>query len=196
MADKDDDNGGGDSPIPAEQFTPGPEAPDARDSAGGNGGEQTATIAISGQYIKDMSFEAPNTPQIFEALQNEMPNIPIEVDVAANGVGENFYEVVLKIRAEAKVQDQLCYIMEMEYAGLFMVNVPEEALAPVLLVECPLILFPFLRRIVADATSDGGFAPLMLSPIDFAGLYQHRMAQGMVQGTAQAGGEDGGAAEA
>ena len=189
MADKDDDNGGGDGPIPAERSAPEPDAPGAPDAAGA-GGEQTASIAISGQYIKDLSFEAPNTPQVFEALQNEMPNIPIEVDVAANGVGENFYEVVLKVRAEAKVQDQLCYILEMEYAGLFMVDVPQEALAPVLLVECPLIIFPFLRRIVADATSDGGFAPLMLAPIDFAGLYQQRMAQGM----AQAGGEEGGTA--
>ena len=192
MADKDDDNGGGDSPIPAERFTPEPDGPDAPDGIagpnGGAGGEQTASIAISGQYIKDLSFEAPNTPQVFEALQNEMPNIPIEVDVAANGVGENFYEVVLKVRAEAKVQDQLCYMLEIEYAGLFMVNVPQEALAPVLLVECPLIIFPFLRRIVADATSDGGFAPLMLAPIDFAGLYQQRMAQ--------AGAEEGGTAEA
>lgn len=185
MADTDDDNGGGDSPIPAERFTPEPNEPDAPASAGE---EQMPSIAISGQYIKDLSFEAPNTPQVFEALQNEMPNIPIEVDVAANGVGENFYEVVLKVRAEAKVQDQLCYILEMEYAGLFMVNVPQEALAPVLLVECPLIIFPFLRRIVADATSDGGFAPLMLAPIDFASLYQQRVAQ--------AGVEEGGAAEA
>ena len=192
MADKDDDNGGGDGPVPAERFTPEPEGPDAPDGIagpnGGAGGEQTASIAISGQYIKDLSFEAPNTPQVFEALQNEMPNIPIEVDVAANGVGENFYEVVLKVRAEAKVQDQLCYMLEIEYAGLFMVNVPQEALAPVLLVECPLIVFPFLRRIVADATSDGGFAPLMLAPIDFASLYQQRMAQ--------AGGDEGGTAEA
>ena len=192
MADKNDDNGGGDSPIPAERFTPEPDGPDAPDGIagpnGGGGGERTASIAISGQYIKDLSFEAPNTPQVFEALQNEMPNIPIEVDVAANGVGENFYEVVLKVRAEAKVQDQLCYILEMEYAGLFMVDVPQEALAPVLLVECPLIIFPFLRRIVADATSDGGFAPLMLAPIDFASLYQQRMTQ--------AGAEEGGTAEA
>ena len=195
MADKDDNNGGGDSPIPAERFTPEPDATDGSDGPdgiagpnGGAGGEQTATIAISGQYIKDLSFEAPNTPQVFEALQNEMPNIPIEVDVAANGVGENFYEVVLKVRAEAKVQDQLCYILEMEYAGLFMINVPQEALAPVLLVECPLIIFPFLRRIVADATSDGGFAPLMLAPIDFASLYQQRVAQ--------AGAEEGSIAEA
>lgn len=187
MADKDDDNGGGDSPIPADQFTPEPGAPQAPDAAGGNGEEQAASIAISGQYIKDLSFEAPNTPQVFEALQNEMPNIPIEVDVAANGVGENFYEVVLKVRAEAKVQDQLCYMLEIEYAGLFMVNVPQEALAPVLLVECPLIIFPFLRRIVADATSDGGFAPLMLAPIDFAGLYQQRMAQGMAQAAEEGG---------
>ncbi len=192
MADKDDNEGGGNGPIPAERLTPEPPEAGAPDAAGGAGEEQTASIAISGQYIKDLSFEAPNTPQVFEALQNEMPNIPIEVDVAANGVGENFYEVVLKVRAEAKVQDQLCYILEMEYAGLFMVNVPEEALAPVLLVECPLIIFPFLRRIVADATSDGGFAPLMLAPIDFAGLYQQRMAQGM----AQAGGGEGGGTEA
>ena len=79
------------------------------------------------------------------------------------------------MRAEAKIKEQLVYLCEVEYAGLFTVNVTQEHIGPVLLIECPLIIFPFLRRIIADLTGDGGFAPLMLAPIDFAALYHQRM---------------------
>ena len=134
-------------------------------------------LVINGQYTKDLSFEAPNTPEVFNMLQSEMPNIQVDIDVQGDAKDQNVFEVVLKVRAEAKVKEKLAYICELSYAGIFTINVPAENVGPVLLIDCPLILFPFLRRIVADVTSDGGFAPLMLTPVDFASLYQQRILQ-------------------
>ena len=135
------------------------------------------SLVINGQYTKDLSFEAPKTPEVFNLLQSEMPNIQVDIDVQGNAKDQNVFEVVLKVRAEAKVKEELAYICELSYAGIFTINVPTENIGPVLLIDCPLILFPFLRRIVADVTSDGGFAPLMLTPVDFASLYQQRILQ-------------------
>lgn len=155
------------SPIPSERFTPEPSA----------GPQQQSPLLINGQYVKDLSFEAPNTPQIFAALQGQQPQISVDIDVQAENKAQDMFEVMLRIRAEARAQDQLVYLLELQYAGIFTVTVPPEHLSTVLLIECPMILFPFLRRIVADMTGDGGFAPLMLSPIDFAQLYRQRMQQ-------------------
>ena len=135
------------------------------------------SLVINGQYTKDLSFEAPNTPEVFNLLQSELPNIQVDIDVQGNAKDQNVFEVVLKVRAEAKVKEELAYICELSYAGIFTISVPAENIGPVLLIDCPLILFPFLRRIVADVTSDGGFAPLMLTPVDFASLYQQRILQ-------------------
>lgn len=167
------------NPTPSEGLTP----------EQGNGGQQRPPLLINGQYIKDLSFEAPNTPQVFAALQSEPPQIQVDIDVQAANKQDALFEVVLKIRAEARAKDQLAYLLEIEYAGLFTLGVPPEQLGPVLLIECPMILFPFMRRIVADATGDGGFAPLMLSPMDFAQLYNQRIQQMQAQqaaGIAQA----------
>ncbi|MDG2033346.1 MAG: protein-export chaperone SecB [Rhodospirillales bacterium] len=156
--------------IPAERFTPEPDSGNA-----GDAGADSPPLMINGQYVKDLSFEAPNAPEVFTLMQSEVPAIQVDIDVEAEPKGENLFEVTLTVRAEAKLKDELAYLCEIEYAGLFTVNVPEEHLGPVLLIECPLIVFPFLRRIIADVTGDGGFAPLMLAPIDFAALYQQRM---------------------
>ncbi len=106
-----------------------------------------------------------------------MPNIQVDIDVQGEGKGDNTFEVILKVRAEAKVKNEGVYICELSYAGLFSINVPQEHLGPVLMIDCPLILFPFLRRVIADVTGDGGFAPLMLSPVDFAALYKQKLDQ-------------------
>ena len=182
-----------DSPIPEERFTPEPKGQTvSSEGKPGNGGlEEEAALAINGQYIKDLSFEAPHTPEIYNELQAEMPEIKVDIDVGAEAKAENLFEVMIKCRAEARIEDKLVYLTEIEYAGLFTINVEPEALGPVLLIECPLILFPFMRRIISDLTSDGGFAPLMLSPIDFAALYQQRM----MQAEAEAEAEDGAEAE-
>ena len=157
------------SPIPSERFTPEPEQ------------SPRPPLLINGQYVKDLSFEAPNTPHVFSLMQGETPQIKVDIDVQAEPKQQDVFEVVLKVRAEARAKEQLAYLLEIEYAGIFTLNVPQEHLGPVVLIECPMILFPFLRRIVADMTGDGGFAPLMLSPIDFAQLYQQRAAAAQQQ---------------
>jgi len=156
--------------IPKEPFF----APEDEKTEPTNGSDGVP-LMINGQYIKDLSFEAPNAPDIFSLIQNETPNIEVNIDVEAAPKGDNFFEVELKVNAKAEVKDQLVYLCEVVYAGLFTVNVPQEHIGPVLLIECPLIIFPFMRRIVADLTGDGGFAPLMLAPIDFASLYKQRV---------------------
>ena len=160
--------------VPKERFTADPEKPAMDESSEAS---EAPALAINGQYIKDFSFEAPNTPKVFNLLQTELPNIQVDIDVQGEGKGDNLFEVILKVRAEANVKNEPAYICELSYAGLFSVNVPQEHLGPVLMIECPLILFPFLRKIVADVTGDGGFAPLMLSPVDFAALFQQRVEQ-------------------
>ena len=163
-----------DDTVPEERFTANPETPAVEASSEAS---EAPTLAINGQYIKDFSFEAPNTPEVFNLLQTELPNIQVDIDVQGEGKGDNLFEVILKVRAEANVKNEPAYICELSYAGLFSINVPQEHLGPVLMIECPLILFPFLRKIVADVTGDGGFAPLMLSPVDFAALFQQRVEQ-------------------
>jgi preprotein translocase subunit SecB len=170
----DEDN---ESPVPKERFTLETEEAPSPENGSNTEPNQAPPLVINGQYIKDFSFEAPNTPEIYNVLQTEMPNIQCDIDVQGEGKGDNLFEVILKVRAEAHVKNEVVYICELSYAGLFSINVPPEHLGPVLLIECPLILFPFLRRIVADTSGDGGFAPLMLSPIDFASLYQQRVLQ-------------------
>ena len=163
-----------DDTVPEERFTANPEKPAVEASSEAS---EVPALAINGQYIKDFSFEAPNTPEVFNLLQTELPNIQVDIDVQGEGKGDNLFEVILKVRAEANVKNEPAYICELSYAGLFSINVPQEHLGPVLMIECPLILFPFLRKIVADVTGDGGFAPLMLSPVDFAALFQQRVEQ-------------------
>ncbi len=184
MADEENEN-----PVPEERFTAAPE--EGQENVPGNGADGDATeqpaLVINGQYIKDFSFEAPNTPEVFNLLQTEMPNIQVDIDVQGEGKGDNLFEVILKVRTEAKVKEDVAYICELSYAGLFSINVPPDHLGPVLLIECPLIIFPFLRRIIADTTGDGGFAPLMLSPIDFASLYQQRVMQAQAAAEAEEG---------
>ncbi|OAN50341.1 protein-export chaperone SecB [Paramagnetospirillum marisnigri] len=132
-------------------------------------------LQINGQYIKDLSFEVPAAPQVFMEQKNENPEIPIHVDVNATNLGPNLFEVVLHMRIEAKLPSKPLFILELDYAGLFTVNFPEEQMHPVLMIECPRLLFPFARNIVADMTRDGGFPPLMLQPLDFVALYRSRL---------------------
>ena len=144
-------------------------------------------MGIMGQYLKDLSFENPNAPSSL-AMQEGQPQINIAVNVNANQLGEKDYEVTLEIEAKAEHDKKVVFNVELTYCGIFhLENIPEEALGPVILVECPRMLFPFARRILADATRDGGFPPLMLDPIDFAAMYAQRVQQAQ----AEAGGEEG-----
>jgi preprotein translocase subunit SecB len=134
-------------------------------------------IQINAQYIKDFSFENPRAPASLRP-QNAQPRIDVNVDVQAAKVSkdEELYEVMLKIIATAKVEEDPLFLADLTYAGLFMLQAPDEAgLHAALLVECPRLLFPFARAIVADATRDGGFPPLLIQPVDFAVMYRQSM---------------------
>ena len=128
------------------------------------------------QYIKDFSFENPNAPQSLLPGQAQ-PEVGIGVDVQVRPANDDIYEVSLQLRAEAKQGDTVAFLVELSYGGLFQLpGVPQEHLHPILMIEGPRLLFPFARAIVADATREGGFPPLMLNPIDFADLYRRQMA--------------------
>lgn len=139
---------------------------------------QQVQVGVLAQYVKDLSFENPNAPKVFQNQGETKPQIDVNVNVNARQVGEENYEVDLKMTANAKQGDDTAFVVELVYSGLFGArNLPKESLQPFLLIECPRILFPFARRIVADATRDGGYAPLLLEPIDFAALYRQHLAQ-------------------
>ena len=128
-------------------------------------------ISIQAQYVRDMSFENVAV-QKGDGRLDAKPDIQVGVNLDAKKRTDNQFEVILKVNATAKSDDAVMLIVELEYAGIFRVeNVPEQQLHPVLLIECPRILFPFARRIVADATRDGGYPPLLLDMVDFAGIY-------------------------
>lgn len=129
---------------------------------------------VTGQYVKDLSFENPRAPQSLLASE-EKPKIDVSVDLAATKLREELFEVVLKISVKAGVKEDSLFIAELSYAGLFTLqNIPEERLQQILFVDCPFMLFPYARRIISDTTRDGGFPPLMLEPIDFFAMYRKR----------------------
>ena len=175
-------------------MTEDPKTPDKSEdqepAAGGNGGSQPADagaaeakppIVINAQYVKDLSFEAPGTPGVLRLMQGQPPDISVNVDVEAKPLAfdaeekiqeTSVFEVSLKINAVCKFAETTAFLVELSYGGVFTLNVDDQYVRPVLLIECPRLLFPFARQIVANATSNGGFLPLMLAPVDFAGLYQ------------------------
>lgn len=153
--------------------------------------EEGVQIAILGQYIKDLSFENPTPAQTLQKLSTEKPAMDINVNLGARPVGEDVFEVDLKITSTAKIGEDTAFVVELVYSGLFAAkNLPENTLQPFLMIEAPRQMFPFARRIIADVTRDGGFPPLMMEPIDFAALYQQQMQQAQAQAAADAPTED------
>jgi preprotein translocase subunit SecB len=135
------------------------------------------SMRIIGQYLKDLSFENPNAPQALAPQQNQ-PDINISVNVNARNLTPTDFEVELHLDAKATSDGKVIFASELMFAGVFrMENFPANMLHAAVLIECPRMLFPFARQILADATRNGGFPPLMLDPIDFASMYQKRMAQ-------------------
>lgn len=129
---------------------------------------------VVAQYIKDLSFENPNIEKLLGG-PGENPNMKMEVNVNAKRIGEDMFESAIDFKGHATNKDGTIYELEIVYAGLFRIkNLPEEAMEPFLLINCPSLIFPFLRRLVADLSREGGFPPLLLDPIDFAGLYMRR----------------------
>ena len=129
-------------------------------------------VLIHTQYIKDMSLEIPNAPEIFREL-TVAPKIDIQVDVNAHHLHDSFHNVSLRYRLNGDINDKKLFILELEYAAVVSLNIPEEHIKPVLMVEIPRMLFPFVRSIIANIMIDGGLPPVMLTPIDFAAMLKN-----------------------
>src|SRR5712672_717947 len=154
----------------------------------GNGGpapspapqQGQAQLTVLGQYSKDFSFENPNAPRSLQPTQTQ-PAINIQINVSVQRMAETDYEVTLTLEGKAENSGTVLFAFDLTFAGVFRIqNVPEEALQPLIMIECPRLLFPFAREIVATAVRNGGFPPLLLDPVDFVSLYQQRSAQGQV----------------
>jgi preprotein translocase subunit SecB len=148
-------------------------------SAGAENPERQTQIQakIVNQYIKDLSFENPNIRKLITS-PGEQPNLKVEVNVGAQRIENDLFETSIELKASATNNLGTIYILEAVYAGLMKIeSIPEEALEPFLLISGPTMIFPFLRRLVADVTREGGFPPLLLDPIDFGGLYVRRQQQ-------------------
>lgn len=143
---------------------------------GGMPGDQPMELRVQvlGQYVKDLSFENPSAPM----FPGGRPQIDLGVDLQARRVEQDRYEVELKLRVSARGEEKALFILELLYAGQFLIqNAPEEIVQQFLLIEAPHILFPFARRIVADVIRDGGMPPVMIEPIDFGALYRAKQAE-------------------
>ena len=164
-----------DTKKPADKNGESPAAAAAGDAPAAPAGPPVPRVSVRTQYVKDLSFENPGAPKSLSDNTGS-PKIQVNVDVESKPLGGNHYEVALQITASGKKNEASVFVVELVYAGLFALeNIPKERLEPVCLVECPRLLFPFARRVIADATREGGFPPLLLDPIDFGRLYrQHR----------------------
>lgn len=140
--------------------------------------EAQAPLTVSAQYIKDISFENPSPLANFMEHE-ERPSISIHIEAQARNIADRSFEVSLRVKVDAKRKDAQVFLLDLDYAGAFTIGteVPEEYLRPILMIECPRILFPFARNIVATTTQEGGFPALLLTPVDFADLYQRQIAQ-------------------
>ncbi len=142
---------------------------------------ETPVFNMDKIYVKDLSLEIPNAPQIF--LEREAPQIEVQLHTAASAIDEGVYEVTVTATVTAKIGDKVMFLIEVKQAGIFTVrNVPEAEKTPVLAVVCPNILFPYLREAVSDVSVRAGFAPVLLSPINFDVLYQQQQAQSQAAG--------------
>jgi preprotein translocase subunit SecB len=146
-------------------------------SGGSNGNTPSQTLSVLAQYVKDLSFESPGAPRSLRG-QNKAPAIAVNVNVAANPLSDKEFDVVLTLSAKAAHDSDVLFNVELSYGGAFRIEgFAQEHMLPVLFIECPRLLFPFARQIVAEATRNGGFPPLLLDPIDFAQMFQRRLAE-------------------
>lgn len=147
-------------------------------TANGSENEVQAPLTVTAQYVKDLSFENPS-PLANITGNEERPSISIHIEAQAHNIVDRTFEVTLRVQVDAKRKEDQVFLLDLEYAGAFTIGneVPEEYIRPILMIECPRILFPFARNIVANATQDGGYPALLLTPVDFADLYQRQIAQ-------------------
>jgi len=165
-----------------ESSNAGGPAPGAGDEAGGL---PQAPLMIKAQYTKDLSFENPNAPAILTRMTAQ-PDVHINIGVQTKPLDGNDWEVALEIKADAKLGEETVFIIELVFAGVFEVaaQLADDQKRPLLLIECPRLLFPFARDILGTATRDGGLPPLLLQPIDFVQLYRQKYADVDIEATA------------
>lgn len=144
---------------------------DQEPTSGGNGADNAQPqVSILAQYVKDLSVENPSAPQVYS--WQVQPSLDVQFNLNVQGAGEGAHEVSLKFDISARSDNGVHFVVDLTYAGLFVLrNVPDEALPPFLMIEAPRLLFPFARQVISDAVSSTGFPPLMLDPIDFAAAY-------------------------
>ena len=137
---------------------------------------QQAVFTIEKIYVRDLSIEVPNAPQVF--LERDTPKVDIQLATRAAALNDGHYEVVLTVTSTATLGDKTVFLVEAHQAGIFQIrNLPQESIEPVLGVTCPNILFPYARETVSDAISRAGFPAFLLAPVNFEALYQQRMQQ-------------------
>ena len=135
---------------------------------------EQAVFGIEKLYVKDLSVEVPNAPEIF--LEREAPQVEIQLNTSGKGLGDGAYEVVLTVTVTAKLPEKTVFLVEVGQGGIFRVmNVPNEQIEPLLAVACPNILFPYAREAVSDAVSRAGFQPIVLHPVNFEAMYMQRL---------------------
>lgn len=139
--------------------------------------ERNAQMHIQRLYVKDISFEAPNSPEVFQ-VQNWQPQIEVELNTQAKPLADNLHEVVMTITVTAKLEEKVAYIVEVAQAGIFaVVNFPPDQVQYLMGAYCPAILFPYARQVVAEAIMNGGFPVLHLAPMNFEALHAQQMMQ-------------------
>lgn len=147
----------------------------ANGANGGSAQEKPPQLNVLAQYIKDFSFENPNAPRSLNPEQQQ-PTINIQINVNAQPIAEGDYEVELKLEGKAETGQSTLFSFDLLYGGVFrLANIPQDSLHPIMMIECPRLLFPFAREIIAAAVRHGGFPPLLIDPVDFVGLYRQRM---------------------
>jgi len=158
-------NGGNGSPPPGDA-----QQPQA-------GQQQLPSLNVLGQYVKDFSFENPNAPRSLQP-SDEKPQLNIQINVGVQQLAATDFEVTLKLDGKAEAQGMVLFAFDLTYSGMFRIqNVPQEHVQPMVMIECPRLLFPFAREMIATAVRNGGYAPFLLDPVDFVSLYQQRLAQ-------------------
>ena len=138
--------------------------------------DQQPVFSIEKIYVRDLSLEVPNAPQVF--MSNEAPQLDVQLSQGVQSVDGALFEVTLKVTVTAKAGDKTAFLVEVAQAGIFQIrNVPQAELDPILGMVCPNVLFPYARETVSDTVNRAGFPPVLLAPVNFEALYQQRMAE-------------------
>ena len=150
----------------AENEIPNPQEP-----------QESPILRMQKMYIKDFSFENPNSPEVFRDNRKSEPNVELNLQLNNKKIGDDHWEVALEVNAKVVTKEdeaRVLFILEIEHAAVFLLrNIPEQHLPMVLGVECPTLLFPFTRQIISQISVDGGFMPFLMEPVNFMALFQN-----------------------